>query len=168
MTTDEIWRWHAIPFNELARIQPYQADARPKCVIWLDPGATTGYAIWHPHNNQFESGELHADDVGEWLHFRMTFNWLGWETFTLRPGSVRITKDLSAAEVIGVAKYVIRACGGRQLVPQQPADRMLGQKHIAAAGWQNPGKNHANDAASHLLSWALGHNIAPASVTESP
>ena len=142
----------------------------PGIVFWVDPSEVLGWFKWVPDVNRAEGGECTRTQLGHRLerygHMGIDL-WLGWEAFTIRPGTSRTTTDTSAPEAIGMLKWLCARHGFRELVPQQPDARVLGHQHLKAAGWQQPGLDDATSAAAHCLSWALSNYIAPDAVVEA-
>jgi hypothetical protein len=142
--------------------------AQPYLIMWLDPGLSTGWAVWYPITMKFLSGV--ADGLISAITYVTTVlsrplashAAIGWEAFTIRPGSSRLRLDTTALEVIGAVKWVAHELGATVLAPAQPADRSLGQKHLKALGWHRPGPDHADSAASHLASYLLRERLMPA------
>lgn len=137
---------------------------RPHAVTWLDPGATTGWARYITSSSSFQSGQLDFTDMctqlNSWLHDEADMSWLGWESFQIRPGSGRMNQDGSSLQVIGVARWLAHVHGALIVKPQNPDARLLGAKSLRRAGWNAPGKIHANDAAAHLLAFTLKMHVA--------
>lgn len=132
-------------------------------LIWVDPGAPSGWACLSPLACHFESGELHLLALGELLSRRLeAAAGIGWEQFTIRPGSGRYTGDTSAPETIGMLRWLAYKHSVPVIGEVQPGDRSLGEKHLAAVGWRKPGLEDANVAAAHLLSYCIGSRQLPA------
>lgn len=138
----------------------------PQRIIWLDPGKITGWASWRLTACEFESGQFPFAPLGEWLRrYLCPATWLGWEAYTVRPGGAHIKFQPDSLEVIGMARWLAYHQNARVLPPQQPGDRVLGARHLRAVRWVQPGQNHANDAAAHLLAFLLGNALASISIT---
>jgi hypothetical protein len=114
---------------------------------------TSGYV-----RGVIEAGEL-ADEM---LSLADENGAVGWEAFTIRPGSSRLALDTTALEVIGVVKWVVHVTGSLVLPQLQPDSRKLGEKHLRTVGWHRPGPDHVTSAASHLLSYLLQERQLPA------
>jgi hypothetical protein len=157
-------RWDAIP-----DVTGAVGDVEPEVIMWLDPSNPSGWATWRPRTESFSSGELSFNHLGALISGISDVPedvWLGWEAYTIRPGSGRIKQDGISLQVIGMARWLAYDQGMRQLKPQQPSDRTLGLKHLKAVGWHNPGKEDADDAAAHLLAFLLNHKVLPQSFLE--
>jgi hypothetical protein len=138
-------------------------------VIWVDPGAPSGYAVVDPRDWHFQSGELHMLALGEVLRRRChssPVSALGWEAFTIRPGTSRITTDTSAPETIGMLRWLAYYYNIPVLPAQNPDAMVLGQLHLKAVGWYNPGLGDANSAAGHLLAYLLKNHLLPQHLLE--
>ena len=141
----------------------------PSLTVWLDPGKVTGWATWRPADDQFLSGQVTglleaANRVRDIIGMVSAGNLvaIGWEAFTIRPGSAHLDLDTTALEVIGAVQWIAAEAKATVLKPQQPSDRTLGQKHLATLGWHRPGPDHADSAASHLLSYLITTRQLPA------
>jgi hypothetical protein len=132
-------------------------------LIWLDPGAPSGWASFSQKTGFFESGELHLLALGELLSRRLeTAAGIGWEKFTIRPGSGRYASDTTALEVTGMARWLAYKHNVLVLNEVQPDARSLGERHLKTLGWRKPGLEDANVAAAHLLSHCLLNRLLPA------
>lgn len=154
-------RWMSVP-----DIYDHRNVSPAVSVTWVDPGLMSGWARWWPESGEFHSGQLDLLDLGKQLDALLDhWMWIGWERFVIQPGTSRLGQsadDLgSALEAIGVTRYMALRRGARILRPQVRSDKALGLKHIKAIGWHSPGKDHANDAAGHLLTWALKNHVLP-------
>lgn len=129
----------------------------------------TGWATWYPDASLFYSGQqlglLEAVSMvrdvilSENCHSSVS---IGWEAFTIRPGSSHLDLDTTAIEVIGAVRWLAADFNTVVLQPQQPSDRSLGSKHLKTLGWNRSEKeDDANSAASHLLSYLLSSRLLP-------
>jgi hypothetical protein len=139
----------------------------PSFFMWIDPGLTTGWAMWYPATYHFYSGNVTglipaAAHVQNALRLPSRRAAIGWEPFAIRPGSSRLALDTTALEVIGAVKWIAYALNATVLPPSQPSDRKLGELHLRTLGWHRPGPDHADSAASHLLSYLLRERLLPA------
>jgi hypothetical protein len=106
--------------------------------------------------------------MGEWLARHLDCStWVGWEAFTVRPGSARVKFEPDSLEVIGMTRWLAYHQDARMLKPQQPSDRSIGLLHLKRVGWRVPGQDHRNDAAAHLLAFLLANQLAPAEMLDS-
>lgn len=144
---------------------------RPAFIVWFDPGLTTGAAWVDLESTAFGSAEYTAAPIpgtkDDYAHIeleealtamcakhapRMA---VGWERFietSKNPGrEAKYSND-----AIAVIKHQARQAGVPMLKPVPSSSRKLGQPAwLRRLGWYAPGKGHANDAAQHLLRWAL-------------
>lgn len=137
------------------------------CVMWLDPGKTTGWAKYSDERETFASGEADFLETGEILayHAKMRGFRIGWERFDITPATYRLSQAGWPLEVIGMAKWVCRERDN--LLPAlRSARNVAPEGMLKAAGWHKPGLGHANDAARHLLAWYMRHGTSPASVSD--
>lgn len=140
-----------------------------RAILWADPGATTGLAayffnrgdgeFWCAQEQFRETGErveLLAREYGAELS-------LGYERFSITPGSGAgfIKHDGSALMVIGMLRWLALRHGTVMLPSQSPSDRRLGLAHLRDVGWYKSGKEHARDAAAHLLVNAMRDGWLP-------
>lgn len=141
-----------------------------QAILWADPGGTTGIAAWlfDRGDGEFwcsqdgfrETGqkvEVLAQEYGADLS-------LGYERFTILPGAGSVKHDGSALMVIGMLRWLALKHGVSMLPSQSPSDRRLGLKHLRTVGWYRPGKEHARDAAAHLLVHGMKYGWLPEEV----
>ena len=126
-------------------------------VLAIDPGKTTGYALYDRASDTFGSGELTYDDTCELL--LKTASQYGddllvvSEAFIITQQTAKNTQAPWSLELIGVARHYSRLHTGRDLILQAPATakRFSSDERLKTMSWYKPGKGHANDAARHLL-----------------
>lgn len=128
-------------------------------VIWLDPGQTTGLALWDESTQSFFSGQYNTGDLVECLTAAMEKYpdrlVVGYEAY-LAAGGPRAGTSKHSQEAIGVVKEFAKSSGCPLLAPVPSSSRKVGSKvFLQRLGWYKPGKRHANDAAQHLLSHLL-------------
>ena len=149
--------WLAVP--DAAGNAGYEA---PAIILWVDPSEVAGWITWRPRTGLVDGGEFHMFEIGQMLsRWKGLDIWLGWEMFTIRPGTSRMTKDTTAPECIGMLRWLAHYHNYRILKPQTADARILGVKNQQAIGWYTPGKDDQNAAAAHLLSFALEHELLP-------
>lgn len=141
----------------------------PSLVLWLDPGLVTGWATWRPAAALFTAGHVTGviaagELIDEMLSLADGNGAVGYENFTIRPGSSRLRLNTTALEVIGVTKWAAHLAGCRVLPQLQPDARKLGEKHLKTVGWNRPGPDDVTSASSHLLSYLLQERQLPASL----
>ncbi len=144
---------------------PTDEGVPPSMTIWLDPGKTTGWA-YLTENYSFHSGQLDFMQLGSQLEMSCSIHgsalWLGWEDFIITPRTAAMHGSEFALEVIGMTRYIAQKYECTLLPPCSPSGRELGSlQKLRRLGWYTPGKPHANDAAQHLLAYALRDHLLP-------
>lgn len=134
-------------------------------MIWCDPGKLTGMA-WYDYDStafgswQYDYADLDHklnDFAGAGLLPRLQ---IGYERYIRLPGGygepVHSMKAIDLIEATAV-HY------GFEVLPPRPAEsRKLGRPaFLKLLGWWKPGKDHANDAAQHLLAHLLRNKPIP-------
>jgi hypothetical protein len=142
-----------------------EQEPRPPMITWLDPGLTTGYAYF-TDTGSFHSGELDFFALGSQLEMSCDIHgsgmWLGWEHFTINQSTASKLGSEWALQVIGVAKYLATKYDCEILPSRSPSSRELGGlQKLRRLDWYKSGKGHANDAASHLLSYLITDHFLP-------
>lgn len=137
----------------------------PLCVMWLDPGKTTGYAALYA-SERFASNELSPRATAAFVDVAArAFGprlWLGWERYVVTQGGGRAGRPEHALEVIGILRATCERHGATVLQPVMSSARVVATPEmLRQLGWHRPGKGHANDAARHLLAWALRARALP-------
>lgn len=143
-------------------------------ILWLDPGGTTGWALytcdlmsmgegtpWEHHNVKWNSGHLgpeqHHCQLWSLIGACHTDNYiLGYESFEFRQGKQRAKIVLDSKEYIGLCK--LYACLTNPTVPveliSQTAATGKGfwsDEKLKQVGLFTPAMRHAMDATRHLL-----------------
>lgn len=144
-------------------------STEPTFIVWLDPGATTGYASIDLESNVFTSRQYDLDGLREQLYAlvptvgrRMA---IGWEMFISTSGGAKTSTPGPSNEAIGVARSLAQQCGIQVLKPQPSAARNLGSPaFLRRLNWYKPGNPHANDASQHLLAHLLKMRPMPDAV----
>jgi hypothetical protein len=140
--------------------------ARP--VLWADPGGMTGVAVWWPvpgaepgfiaAEYDFTTAASQVDEVCKHFGDRLD---VGWEDFIIRPKTPPSDAH-HALEMIGVIRWAMLRNGCRQIGPAQPEQRKAATRDmLEAIGWWRPGKDDAQSAAAHMLSWMLRTGQVP-------
>lgn len=137
----------------------------PKFVIWLDPGLHTGWAAL-TDGAEFHSGEGILPEIGELLTAHGIWHRedmaIGWEQYIVAPGGGRAGSPGPPIEVIGMARWLGFYHHCQMLKPVPSAMRtVVKPEHLKKLGWYRPGKDHANQAARHLLAWMLREKLVP-------
>jgi hypothetical protein len=136
-------------------------------IVSLDPGGTTGYAVYHRDGTEQERfnryggtwtwGHLGPDDHHEDLFALLCLNYtkdmiVVCESFEFRQNRQRDNINLMSREYIGVAKLF----GQREDTPvvfQSAAQGkgFVSDEKLKVMGLYIPGKKHAMDAMRHLV-----------------
>lgn len=133
----------------------------PSRVVAIDPGKTTGFAVWP---------DIKADQDPDTLNFgRRLEAWLSaWngptvvvvERFIINVNTVGHSQAPWSLELIGVARYLAfkHHC---EFVLQSPSDakKFMSNERLKKLGWYFPGKVHANDALRHLGLYVFTHKL---------
>lgn len=136
----------------------------PKCVTWLDPGLTTGWATLVNGGKDFESGQGLFKDVGEYLQGNASLYVqdmaIGYEKYIVTPGGARIGTAEPPLKVIGMAEFIgyWNAC---EMLPSVPSSMRLvaSVQMLKKLGWYRHGLDHANQAARHMLAWMMRERL---------
>lgn len=141
----------------------------PDVVMWLDPGLMTGWSMLM-YGKDFDSGQCQFIDVGELVQqYGRTYQnsmSVGWERYIVTSGGARTGTPEPSLETIGMVRWLCYENNVTVLNPVPSAMRMLGSKDkLKTLGWFKPGKQHANDASMHLLSWMLRERNLPSSLS---
>lgn len=140
----------------------------PPAVLWVDPGGMTGLAALI-HGQQFWTDEYPPQQAAEviagfcqlWNHGGV----IGWERFFIGPQTHKLTQEPvhQAIEMIGVTRYLATAHHVRILTPAAPEDRKVAsQAMLRKLGIWPAGKDDAQSATQHLVSWCLRTGDVPA------
>lgn len=121
-------------------------------VLWLDPGRVTGWAVVNLVTGAFETGQEEFYETGllvsRWAHNYEAGLVLGWEDYLGHGGSPKW-----ALEVIGVARWFGECYGCRLQTAPASSRVVVTLPVLKALGAHALGKEHANDAARHLVAW---------------
>ena len=137
----------------------------PRNVIALDPGKTTGYAVWwqgceRPTGGQDESCQSVGERLDCWLSVHEGDAVVVCERFIINVNTVGNSQAPWSLELIGVARY-LAAKYHAQFVLQTPADAktFMKDERLKKLGWYLKGKVHANDALRHLGLYVFTHKL---------
>lgn len=146
-------------------------DKEYRVVVWVDPGKTTGWAMYDFLSHEFTSGQGDFFTVGEmlqdllWIH--ATYAAVGCEAFLVTPTGSQNADPEYSLKTIGMVEWLCHR-NNATLLPEVPSSsRNLGMsgRKLQKLGWHKRGKVHANDAAAHLLSWLLREKKLPKVLT---
>jgi hypothetical protein len=140
------------------------SSAPPPVLLWLDPGGFTGFAwlfngIFGAHEVLWDEAcrqlDVACQSWGEQLH-------IGWERFTIRPNTHKLSPQPEAYELPGVVKFLAVKYRIKMLPPAQAhTPTRCDQDELKALGWWVPGQNDAQSAACHLLRFLRRENCLP-------
>lgn len=140
------------------------AIAPPAQLLWIDPGGMSGFAMLS--NGQFWSDEYPFDRAcarllqlchwyGEKLH-------VGYEKFTIGPSTHKLSPQWEAYEFPGFIKGITAHYGCVLLPPAMPDARLTATpKMLQAINWWPQGKDDAQSACQHMLSWMMREGCVP-------
>lgn len=128
-------------------------------IIGIDPGKTSGLALYTVETKHMHGTEIGFNDFGDWFNTSLAnLKTAGTEVvvvierFTIAANTIKKSQDAHwSLELIGVTRYLCH-CYSTHLMFQMPSDA----KHYATdeklrkAEWYLPGKKHANDAMRHV------------------
>ena len=139
--------------------------APPPVVLWLDPGGMTGFAALISSRDYWAdefAWEGACDRLTGWANYYHGMLHIGYEKFTILPGTHKLSAQPEAYEFPGVIKHIARQFGCHLLPPAMPRERELATPAmLQTLGWWVPGKNDAQSAAQHLLAFLLRENCLP-------
>jgi hypothetical protein len=138
-------------------------------ILFLDPGGTTGMALWRFRDQQFQAAQGDFRTVGrqiEQLAETARPLSIGFESYAVTPGR-QIKHDGSAFMVIGMTRWLAFRHQAIMLPSQPPSARRLGLRHLKTVGWYRAGIPHGMDAAAHLLVVALKDGWLPEEMKEA-
>ena len=133
----------------------------PPVFIAIDPGHTSGWALFDTADGTFASGEVE----GRRLLYRFIEGiiedgrpaHLVVEQFDIGEETTENTRQLDAVFILGALEYVAAKLGLGFTVQQRAAAKTFSHdaKLKALGWWFRGGEGHANDAARHLLAWMV-------------
>lgn len=132
----------------------------------FDPGKMTGWARMIPHQRgTFRSGQMPLTDA---LHFMYTtitsdpsfVTEVICEDFIITAETVKKSRQYWSLEGLGALRFM---CMEYQVpfTVQTPAaaKRFATNEKLKKVGWYRPGKDHANDAARHLMVFGVSNGL---------
>lgn len=128
-------------------------------VIAIDPGKTTGWAAWNSETDKFLAGQMPLFEFLYWYETSMTGDFeTVVESYIITAGTLTKSRQYWSLEGIGAIKYLAER-DGRKVTMQSPAEakKFATPEKLKAVGWWVPGKDHAQDAARHLLVFVVRH-----------
>lgn len=126
-------------------------------IVWFDPGATTGGAVYNITADHFDSKQYTAEELPTAVEAMCVAYgdrlMVGYELYLQTPRP----RPGSSAKPSNDAIAVIDQACARHGIPQikgQPSSARLAKSTVVflrRLGWYRPGQQHANDAACHLF-----------------
>lgn len=124
-------------------------------VIGVDPGGTTGIALWSRQQGLTMREIDDAAAAADWLADmarsipKATFVV---ERYIITPATAKMSQQHDALEIIGALKYVARKYG-HGVVMQSPSEAKTfsTDTKLKNVGWYKPGQGHARDASRHVM-----------------
>lgn len=130
-------------------------------IIGIDPGLTTGFAMYDTSTGLFEAKEYERAvlyrrlDRLVWLgsHNESSRPTIVIESFTINAKTAKKSQQPDALRVIGAVDY-LRQTGGI-LIQFSPTTRkaFATDAKLKKLGWFSGGRGHADDAARHVLAY---------------
>lgn len=122
-------------------------------VVAVDPGGTTGLAVWAPGLG-LKLLEFNPEEAVDYLwqladgntkHFVV-------ERYLITPATAKMSQQHDALEIIGALKFMARK-HGHTLSLQTPSEAKAfsSDSKLKRVEWYQPGMPHARDASRHLL-----------------
>ncbi len=124
-------------------------------VVAVDPGGTTGLAVWSPDLGLSLREVSPAIDAVFWLaDMARTLEPTTFvvEKYIITPATAKLSQQHDALEIIGALKYLVRKYD-HKMVMQSPSEAKAYSTNdkLKRVGWYRPGLDHARDASRHLL-----------------
>jgi len=135
------------------------------CMIAVDPGKTTGIAMWDLEVGSAPyTAQLSVDEFFQWVRDTLVDGHLTHtivcESFVISQRTVKGTSQTWSLEHIGLLKW---AAWLRQhditLQAASAAKHMVPNDRLREVGWYVPGRDHANDALRHMLVHAVRRGV---------
>ncbi len=134
-------------------------------IVALDPGKETGWARLSVGYDTFASGQLPWYDALYFIHETLKQGFkpiIVCEDFIYTRETLKKSRQVWSTEGIGVLRFLTHQyeC---EFILQTPsaAKSFATNTKLKKIGWYKPGKDHANDAARHLMVYAVGHGLIP-------
>lgn len=130
------------------------------CIVGIDPGRTTGYAIML-NGRLVDTAQVDRQDVIAYLEAYLTTTLethpgieviIACERFTIGHQTSRLSQQPAALEVIGLVRDLAQRLHVRfELQSPGDAKKVGSRETLKKLGWYVASTDHANDAKSHLL-----------------
>jgi hypothetical protein len=127
-------------------------------VLAVDPGLTTGWAVYMGDPSIVNSGEdadpqLFVDRAAAWIASAPAGSAVACERFTITAETGKLTQAPWSLEIIGAVRWLSRKYG-LAFLEQAPGDAkgLCDNARLKKLGWWHVGgEGHANDALRHLV-----------------
>ncbi|GAA2141716.1 hypothetical protein GCM10009760_26180 [Kitasatospora kazusensis] len=130
----------------------------------VDPGLTTGWAIWGDHHKAHGQDEPmpFLDLAEEWAALARPASVMVVESYRITAETVRKSRQPWSLEIIGALRWIAHRHGVDFLM-QTPADaKAFGHDaRLKRLGFWVPGQDHARDAYRHLALALAKHRRLP-------
>lgn len=150
----------------------FPAEAR--YVLWLDPGVTTGWALYYVDQQRLITDEYDFPElcwrIERWCASSGPATVVGVERFVITPGKARFHEAYDALYTIGAAKSAASRHRALRFLDGQTSSvgKSFGSDEVLkACGWYSYTKTHGNDAARHMGTYLSSQGVAPRAWTDS-
>ena len=126
-------------------------------VMGVDPGGTTGWAVWDDGEIAASGQSSFKDFVGVVIDWAVCTQTVVCERFTISEHTLRKTRQPDALYVIGFLMGYAELEGYEVELSPTSAKAFATDDKLKAYGWWVPGQRHNNDARRHLMVWLLKH-----------
>jgi hypothetical protein len=150
-----------------------KARSRPSLLLAVDPGVTTGVAMWEQGANVYMAeieDQLRFCDLAERaLRIQYRDMVVVCESFRVTMETAKKSQQPASLEIIGCLRWLCHTYGA-EFVLQTPADAKAfsTDEKLKKADLYRPGQGHANDAARHAYLWLSKNHMAPGSFRCGP
>lgn len=133
-------------------------------IIGIDPGMTTGIALWQGGDDIPVGIELPMTQMYEWMRDTIgqsdERHQIACEAFIISERTLKATRQNWSLELIGALRWLAWK-HGHHFVLQQPAaaKRFVDNDRLRRVGWYVRGGDHSNDAMRHLYLYAVSSKL---------
>jgi hypothetical protein len=132
----------------------------PRFVLGVDPGKTTGVALYDLLTDRMDGAELAEDEVGLWLEtiISQVEPAIAIEAFVITAYTAKNSQAPWSLEVIGLTRYLAIKYGcAFEVQAQSAAKNFASDARLQALGWHRRGKGHMADAQRQVLLFLVRH-----------
>lgn len=145
-------------------------------VLAVDPGGTTGWALWNREDglaavgeDDFEHFTRRVDNWSRNMSIRGFSGAIVCERYTIGKGTLEKTRQNTPLEIIGVCRYFALKYGHNfELQSPSDAKSFTTNEKLKRLGWYTRGKQHGNDAVRHLVLYLAKMRILTTELTSDP